>query len=381
MSDIPHLRSTELVPPWGSDCWQDRDEARLTCRAVQVVSHDVKTFLFAAEGPQVFRFDPGQFITLELEIGGVRLSRCYTIASPPTRPHLIALTVKRVPGGPVSTWLHDHLVPGDTVLALAPLGQFTLTPPLAPKYLFLAAGSGITPLMSMIRTLADLGSDADVTFVQAARTPADLLFRDELAAISAAAPSVRVVHLCESDHPTQRWTGLRGRLTDDVLQVIAPDLHERLTYACGPDEFMAATRRVLAARGYDMAGYREESFRFESLPAEEQTLARPPQRSVDGGASVDGVGAADRATFTVEFVRSGRTVECPADWYVLDAALSSGLRLPAKCHRGTCGTCKAVLIEGSVDMEHHGGIRPREMALGRFLPCCSRPISDLRIDA
>jgi len=370
---------TALVPPpWAPDCWDDRDEADLICRSVLEITHDVKTFVFAADGDRVFHFQPGQFITVQLEIDGQPVSRCYTISSPPTRPHLIAITVKRVLGGPVSNWLHDNVVPGTKITVLAPLGQFTLTGPTAPKYLFLSGGSGITPVMSMTRTLFDLGSDADIVFVHAARTPADIIFRRELEAIAAVAPNIRVVHICESDYPSERWMGLRGRLTTAALQAIAPDLSERVTYTCGPPAYMAAVRRVLTDCGYDMLSYHEESFDFDQLPLTEQLAADPLQLADDEQVEASDPGV---ARFSVEFVRSGRTVTCSADQFVLDAAVAAGLRHPSSCSQGMCGTCKTVMLDGAVDMQHNGGIRPKEIAANKFLPCCSKPLSDLRIEA
>ena len=140
-----------------------------------------------------------------LDIDGYPVNRCYTISSPPTRPHRLAITVKRVLGGTVSNWVHDNVVPGSKVSAMAPLGAFTLARQPADKYLFLSAGSGITPLMSMIRTMYDLGSDADVVFLHSARTPSDIVFRSELAAIEMHMPNLRVVHVCEADYPSERW--------------------------------------------------------------------------------------------------------------------------------------------------------------------------------
>ena len=364
-----------VPPPWAPDCWGDEDEAELICRSVFDITHDVKTFLFEAEGNKVFHFEPGQFITLQLEIDGRPISRCYTISSPPTRPHLMAITVKRVMGGPVSNWLHDNLTPGTRITVLAPLGQFILSGPPAPKYLFLSAGSGITPVMSMTRTLFDLGSDADIAFIHNARSPADIIFRRELEAIAAVMPNIRVLHICEIDYPSERWTGLHGRITTAALQAIAPDLTERITYTCGPPAYMAAVRRVLDEVGYDMANYHEESFDFDSLPADEQNAADPHHL-----ANGDQPPSADVPTFSVEFVRSGRTITCSADQYVLDAALAAGMHHPLSCSQGMCGTCKTTMLEGTVDMQHNGGIRPKEIAANKFLPCCSKPLSNLRID-
>ena len=374
-------RPPELVcPPWAPDCWGEEDQTELVCRSVLDITHDVKSFLFEPVGEKVFHFDPGQFITLRLEIDGQPISRCYTISSPPTRPHLISITVKRVLGGPVSNWLHDNLTPGTRISVLAPLGQFTLSNNPAAKYLFLSAGSGITPLMSMTRTLFDLGSDADVIFVHAARTPADIIFRRELEAIAAVMPNIRVVHICEADYPSERWMGLRGRLTTAALEAIAPDLTERQAYTCGPPAYMAAVRRVLADSGFDMAAYHEESFSFESLPVSDQ-LAADPLHLAEGTEDGSTPAASEVATFTVEFARSGRTIPCAPDQFVLDAALAAGMRPPSSCTQGMCGTCKTVMLDGAVDMQHNGGIRPREVAANKILICCSKPLTDLRIEA
>jgi ferredoxin-NADP reductase len=365
-----------VPPPWAPDCWGDQDETELICRSVLDITHDVKTFMLEAEGDKVFHFEPGQFITLQLEIDGHPINRCYTISSPPTRPHLIAITVKRVIGGPVSNWLHDNVTPGTRISVLAPLGEFTLPGPPSQKYLFLSAGSGITPVMSMTRTLFDLGSDADIVFIHNARTPADIIFRRELEAIAAVMPNIRIIHICEGDYPSERWTGLHGRLTTAALQAIAPDLADRVTYTCGPPAYMAAVRRVLNEAGYDMANYREESFSFESLPADEQIAADPLHLADQIDTHDAGV-----ATFNVEFARSGRTITCSAEQYVLDAALAAGIHHPSGCAEGMCGTCKTTMLEGSVDMKHNGGIRPKEIAQNKILICCSKPLSDLRIEA
>lgn len=365
-------RSRLLPPPWAPDCWGDDDQAVLVCRSVLDITHDVKSFHFEPEGERAFAFEPGQFITLRVEIGGEMFSRSYTISSPPTRPHLISITVKRVVAGPVSNWLHDNVAPGNRITADAPLGAFTLTAPPAPKYLFLSAGSGITPVMSMTRTLFDLGSDADVLFVHSARTPADIIFRRELDAIAAVMPNIRVAHVCEGDYPSERWTGPRGRLSTAMLRDLAPDLQERETYTCGPAAYMASVRRILGEIGYDMRKYHEESFSFEDLPASEVPAAESPSSA----------GAADaRTTYSVEFVRSGVTVVCGPDEYVLDAAYAAGLRPPASCAQGMCGTCKTTMLSGEVEMRHNGGIRPREIAANKVLICCSKPLSDLRIDS
>ncbi len=371
------------------ECWAESDLVELRCCQVQEITHDVKSFVFAAPQGRYFEFDAGQFVTLQLEIDGVALTRCYTVSSPPTRPLRLSITVKRVPGGPVSNWLHDNLVPGSTVPVLAPLGSFTLpaeavvhelTAEKPPKFLFLSAGSGITPLMSMTRTMADLGSSADVVFVHSARTPADIIFRRELDAIESVVPNVRVVHVCENDYPADRWPGLRGRLSTSMLETLVPDLAERRTFVCGPAPYMASVRRLLEARDYDFSRYHEESFNFDRLPATD--VRATIEEAGLGSADVCG-GAVQEAPagFSVEFARSGRTITCGADEHILDAAFAAGMRPPSSCSQGMCGTCKTVKLSGEVEMQHNGGIRPKEIAQNKILICCSKPLSDLRLDA
>ena len=374
--------SERLVPSLHAPvCWSEEDQAVLVCAAVTDVTHDVKNFVFEAEGPQVFDFDPGQFLTLMLEIDGHPVNRCYTISSPPTRPHRIAITVKRVLGGAVSNWVHDNIVPGSKVTALAPLGAFTLGRQPADKYLFLSAGSGITPLMSMVRTMYDLGSHADVVFIHSARTPSDIVFRNELAAIEVLMPNLRVVHVCENDYPSERWGGMRGRLSPTMIQTLVPDLHERVSYNCGPVVYMDAVRRILGELDYDLGQYHEESFTFDD-PA--QPGATPPPEGVDYDEIAIAPPPADEetgTTYSVEFVKSGLTVECRPDQFVLDAAIAAGVRVPSSCGQGMCGTCKLPKLSGEVEMNHNGGIRPREIAAGKILACCSMPLSDLSLDA
>jgi ferredoxin-NADP reductase len=371
-----------LPPAWSPNCWDDSDETVLICRRVLDITHDVKSFHFAAAGDHTFRFDPGQYITLRLEINGEALSRCYTISSPPTRPHLISITVKRVIGGPVSNWLHDNVGPGTRVSAQAPLGSFTLNSELAPKYLFLSAGSGITPVMSMTRTLFDLGSHTDVHFLHSARSPADIIFRRELDAIAEVMPNIRVDHVCEGDYPSERWMGLRGRLSATMMQALVPDLHDRLAFTCGPPAYMASVRRILSELGFDMSNYHQESFSFDALPLADLPVTKEAASTVASqGDSFDPVIPQTKTSYRVAFKRSGVTVDCDADQSVLEAASAAGLRLPATCTEGMCGTCKTTLLSGEVDMHHKGGIRPREIAQNKILVCCSQPRSDLLIDS
>jgi len=202
--------------------WDPEADDTLVCRAVRRETHDVMTFVFEAAEPRRFAYRPGQFMTFDFEVGGEVINRCYTIASSPLRPHRISITVKRTPGGPVSAWLHDQMKPGVKIKALGPMGDFTIAAHPAPKYLFLSAGSGITPLMSMTRAHHDLASDADIAFVHSARSPADLIFRHELDLMARERPALKVTAICETDAPGERdlaqSLGLAGRGDHDLLR-------------------------------------------------------------------------------------------------------------------------------------------------------------------
>jgi ferredoxin-NADP reductase len=348
--------------------WDAETDDELIVRQVIQETHDVKTFIFCTKEPRAFRFVPGQFITLELPVDGEIIHRCYTIATSPTRPYLIAITVKRVEGGPVSNWLHDNLKVGDAIRVSAPLGSFSFVHHPARKYLFLSGGSGITPMMSMTRALFDLADEADLVFVHNARTPLDIIYRAELELMASRLSNVRVVFVCDGDGSGPAWPGFRGRLTLPMLELIAPDFREREIFVCGPSPYMAAVRGMLTTAGFDMAHYHEESFDFEdhANPPDLFVAELPVQPS--------------EVLYRVEFTKSHKTILCNAETNILDAARASGIRLPSSCRRGMCGTCKSRKLAGEVALEHAGGIRQREIDQGMLLLCCSKPRSDLVIE-
>lgn len=350
--------------PWSAD----QDES-LRCVHIRQETHDVKTFVLAADGPRSFRYLPGQFITLELDIAGRQINRCYTLSSAPTRPDLVNITVKRVPGGSVSNWLHDNLRVGMAVSAMGPSGEFSCFKAPAQRYLFLSGGSGITPLMSMTRALHDLGSDADIVFVHCARSPADVLFSEELSLMARHMPHLRLATVCEQHTPGSAYAGHLGRMDAPRLAHIAPDFLQRDIYTCGPAPFMAAIRALLSGTGFEMSRYREESFSFGSA-SHESSAASHPSDSVGENLSVH----------KIQLQRTGKEFDCRADQTILQAAVAAGLRLPFSCTSGACGTCKSKKISGHVEIKHAGGIRQREIDQGWILPCCSKPFSDIALD-
>lgn len=351
--------------------WANHQKRPLVCCRVVSETHDVRTFSFSAQDGLPFSFEPGQFVTVSPIVNGEPLTRCYTISSPPTRPYTLSITVKRVPGGVVSNWLHDNMQPGMTLDAFGPSGIFTPTANRTRKVLYLSAGSGVTPLMAMTRAGYDLGMDRDVVFVHSARTPADIIFRNELQRMTAETARLKVLHVCESAGDESEWNGPLGRLSEAILAEHVPDYKERAVFTCGPAGYMGAVKAMLLQAGHDPALYHQESFDFGTLASEAEEA--PPAPAADAGGDV-------QQSFTVRLARSGKTFTVCASDKLLAAAKNAGVAVASSCSQGICGTCKTMVLEGTVDMQHNGGIRQREIDRGMRLLCCSRPTSDLVLD-
>ncbi|MGC9270912.1 2Fe-2S iron-sulfur cluster-binding protein [Acidiphilium sp.] len=348
--------------------WSAETDDELLCVALHDETADVRSFTFAPRSASRFHYLPGQFLTFDIPTERGIVQRCYTIASSPTRPDRLTITVKRQRGGIVSPWLHDHLRPGMSLRALGPMGDFTFaaSPTRTDPHLFISGGSGITPLMSMTRAHYDLAPETDIVFLHFARTPDDIIFRDELALMARTMPNLRIIAVCEADSPGTRWGGPRGRVDATMLKLLVPDLATRTIFNCGPAPFMAAIRAALPTLGVDRVNYHEESFDFATLnDAAPETQASPNNITT---------------SFAVNFTKSARSIDIAADQFILAAARAAGMRLPSSCTKGMCGTCKSKLLSGHVDMQHQGGIRQREIDQGMILICCARPLSDLVIE-
>jgi ferredoxin-NADP reductase len=347
--------------------WNSGEQKTLLCCDVREETHDVKTFSFRCADFSALSFEPGQFITVSPVIGGQTIARCYTLSSSPTRPFSFSITVKRVPNGVVSNWLHDNLRAGDSLIASGPAGSFTPVGHPARKLLYLSAGSGVTPLMSMTRASSDMAAKLDIVFVHSARTPSDIIFHHELTRMQATQPGLRVLNVCEGKGTNADWNGPMGRLDLQLLSEQVPDFREREVFTCGPKGYMDAVKDVLAKGGFDFQHYHQESFDIAAL-VEAPLIELAPVVEQTAG------------LFTITLSRSGKTFDMPANQTVLAAAKKAGAIVPSSCSQGVCGTCKTAVLQGTVEMNHNGGIRQREIDKGLRLLCCSKPTSDLLLD-
>lgn len=334
---------------------------KLPLRCVRVVdeTHDVKTFDFVAEPQKLFCYKPGQFVTLELPIAGQTVRRSYTIASSPSRPHMISVTIKRVDNGLVSNWLHDNMRPGVTLFADGPHGRFTCVDGAEGPYLFISGGSGVTPVMSMARWLCDTTPDADIHFVHFARTPEDFVFERELRLLESRFPGFRCTFVCTRATPDV-WSGPSGHFSIGLIAKLVPDMRTRATYLCGPVGFMETVRDALSDAGFDMTRFAQESFGGSAR------LAPPP--------SVEATAA------RIVFSASGKEVECKSTDYVLDVALANGVEAANSCRAGQCGVCKVTALEGSVVHDCTDGLSEEDVDVGLILACQARPQGRVILD-
>lgn len=291
-------------------------------RVVRIVDEtdDTKTFLLQPN--RSWRgHRAGQYVSVQVEIDGVRVRRCYSIASAPHQRDHIAITVKRIPGGRVSTWLHDKLSLGDVVELGSAAGDFVLPTPLPTKLLLLSGGVGITPVMSILRDLSARDAIRDVVFVHYTRRRDSVIFGAELEALAHRHPGLRVCVVADDDNPQ------RGGFDEAHFAAQVEDYAERATFLCGPAALMDRAewmwRKAAAA-----ARVRRERFAPAPRPA----------------ATTGNVGGAQ-----VELVRSARQVVARGDGSLLDQLERAGETPTYGCRMGICHTCKCRKRRGTVE--------------------------------
>jgi all-trans-retinol 13,14-reductase len=337
------------------------------CLEVVNVTADTKALRFVDESGAPWVYKPGQFVTLELEIGGKKLFRSYTMSSTPTQTGYFEITVKRVYGGVVSNWLCDHVAVGTALPMTGPHGKFSCAPKPRRKLLMLSAGSGVTPMLSMARWIRDQGIDSDVVYFHCARTEADLMFAEEVADMAQTNPRfVQHISLTRSAKPTKgrgkaraaaqtRWSGLTGYLDAAMLRAVASDYEQREIYVCGPSGFMEGTKAMVEAAGFDMRHYHEESF----------GTANKVQAS--GG--------------VLWLAKSGVEVACSGEQSILDAALQAGVKISSACRTGDCGECKVRKLSGDAPMANTDGLDAQDLEDGDVLSCVAFVNGKVAIDA
>jgi 3-ketosteroid 9alpha-monooxygenase subunit B len=312
-----------------------------TAEACTVV-FDVPPELAAA-----FSYKPGQFLTLRIPSdrdGSV--ARCYSLCSSPLTGDRHAVTVKRTPDGYASHWIADNVKPGVLLDVLPPAGTFTPTS-LDGDFLLLAAGSGITPVMSILKSALAAGRGR-IVLLYANRDENSIIFVTGLRELAAAGGSrLLVVHWLDS---------VQGTPTAAGLQSLMRPFAGYQVFACGPDPYLAAVRDAAAAIGVSPRSVRVE--RFLSLQDNPFETSEP----TEGGVA---------ATLTVTLDGQTCSLSWPAGTRMLDLLIDAELDPPYSCREGVCGACACQLVSGQIEMAHNEVLEDADLAAGYILACQS----------
>jgi len=325
------------------------------------------TFDVPAELADDYAFTQGQHLTVRTALAGDDVRRNYSICSPASSGRL-RIAVKRLDGGAFSSYAIDKLKPGDTLEVMTPTGRFftELDPAQAKSYVCIAAGSGITPLLSIIATTLETEPESRVTLVYANRTSRTVMFLEELEDLKDRFPErFQLVHvLSREPHDVEMFSGrLDGERLQRFLDTLIPIGTVDEWFLCGPYDMVRSLRNTLVAAGVEKRHVHAELFHVESAP--------PKRRAVEA------VGDEEGAEVTIVLDGRRSQLRLPADGVsVLEAALAVRSDAPFACKGGVCGTCRAKVVEGSVEMEQNWALEPDEVERGYVLTCQSHPTSD-----
>jgi ring-1,2-phenylacetyl-CoA epoxidase subunit PaaE len=321
-----------------------------------------------------FRYRQGQNITLRVQLNGEELRRSYSICSSPLEDEL-RIAIKKVPGGLFSTYANEQLQEGQEVEVLPPSGKFytELRPDNRKHYLAFAAGSGITPVLSLIKTTLAIETDSQFTLVYGNRHRPSILFREELEGLKNRYMNRLSLHHILSreqmDIPLNQGridAGKCGELCSRLIQLRRMDE----IFLCGPEEMIFSVKDWLSGQGVDAKKIHFELFHTR----EDGAKARSNQNGQDGGTEAV-AGLKDKISrVTIRLDGISHDFNLPFDGTsLLDAALMEGVDLPFACKGGVCCTCRAKLTEGRVEMDLNYALEADEMAAGFILTCQSHP--------
>ena len=336
-----------------------------TAEAV-IVSFDVPEEL-----RPVFGFTQGQYLTLRKEIAGQDLRRSYSICAGVDDGEL-RVGVRKVAGGVFSNWINEHLQPGDTLQVMAPQGRFFVPIEAQARrhHLGIAGGSGITPILSIMKTVLAREPGSRFTLIYGNRKLRSTMFKEDLEDLKDRYMARVVIHHVFSDEHTEADinAGVMDRdKLGEFLRSLVPAASVDHAYVCGPFQMNDEAEAALLA-----AGVPEERIHIERFGIAQQATGQV-------GAIVHEAQPGDAAQARVTIIRDGRqreiafTREQPS---ILDAASAAGMEVPYSCTSGVCGTCRAKLVEGQVRMERNFALDRKEVAAGFILTCQAHPTTE-----
>jgi ferredoxin-NADP reductase len=320
-------------------------------------THDCVSLRFRAAGTDLLGIKPGQFLTFDWLLDGQKLARSYSVASSPTQTGFVEIAVKQQPGGCVSHFLNAQASVGLTVEARGPFGQFCFDPNKHKSIVLFAGGSGITPILSILRYIDDRCLDTRAVLFFSVRTGQDIIFEHELERLGARLPLVKLVIV-----PTRRDNGEVRHLSREQIVWELDELRSHTFFLCGPDAFMEHVRGILQSLDVDSSRILQERFGGKKLAAQTDLEA-------------------EILDATIEFNRSGQSCGFSTNRTLLEAAEMNGVSIPSSCRQGQCGTCATRLLDGEAEMDCEDGLDPALKAQGYVLACVARAKGNVRIDA
>ncbi|OBF26445.1 1,2-phenylacetyl-CoA epoxidase subunit PaaE [Mycobacterium sp. ACS4331] len=362
------MTTAELSAPLTGRGARNRPFRTVRVAHVQRLCDDAAAIAFAVPDryQDEFRFAPGQSVTVRRVIDGAEQRRSYSICAPVGAAPRIG--VRAVPGGLFSGWLVHDVAEGDEIELQPPSGSFCADPDIAAHHLLIAAGSGITPVLS-IAASALAHPDSRVTLIYGNRRSASVMFADELADLKDAHCSrLQLIHVLSREARTaELFSGRldRGRIRSVLQQLVAVHSVDH-AWLCGPLGMVTDAAEALTELGFDAGRIHRELFFVEdSAPA-----------PVEHALEARDTSTASRSEVTVVLEGSESTIAVPRDVAILDAAQRFRDDLPFACKGGVCGTCRAKVTDGAVDMRRNYALESREVDAGFVLTCQSYPLTE-----
>lgn len=318
-----------------------------------------------------FVYQAGQFVTFFLNIGGEKVNRSYSLSSSPLTDREFKVTVKKVKGGKGSTYLCDQVQEGDSLLTTPPAGHF-FKPAIETKgvhYFLFAAGSGITPVYSIMKTVLTSSPLNRVTLIYCNRNEESVIYKTELEEWqNRKSQQLKIVHALTQ--PSPEWKGSKGRLNSALIETLYAERGDQRCeyYMCGPKEFMDLIRDTLTRKGVSKDHIRSEDFGVAihkpSLEVKEGWTFIGPQTEVSGPEKITALISGD--TFEVE-AKAGQSI--------LETLIEGGAQPPYSCMDGACMACLAKVLEGRVYQEDPGILSEDNIQNCETLTCQAKPAS------
>lgn len=339
------------------------------------VRHDTRDAVVLTLAPReedraLFDFTQGQYLTFRRHFDGEELRRCYSICAGRDEG-LLKVGIKRVDGGAFSTWANESIAKGDIIEAMPPAGKFftPIDPSARRHYLGFAGGSGITPVLSIIKTVLAGEPHSKFTLVYANRQISSIMFRDELEDLKSCYLSrFAVLHVLETE--AQEIDLFTGRVDAAKMKALFQHWIDPKSvdtaFICGPEPMMLAIAAALREHGFD-----DSRIKFELFASGQPGRAKAKAVSKVAAAS----GAKVEATVTLD--GAARTFSMPREGQsLLEAAIAANIDAPYSCKAGVCSTCRAKVLEGEVDMVTNHALEDYEVRAGYVLMCQCYPLSD-----